>query len=403
MVVVNSKQTRPMIVAITAICFLTIPGLLYNNLNASGLEVAQVLVCNQPGAYLDTCQGQVPTGCQAQPAQCTLNGSSFSLLNQASPFTQLFQGNIFGFFTGLSNPQQGIQGGRGPFDNLGQVFSTVNCQVTKGADGHQTNALIGHCTQTNPDNSNVTEGNAFEWPNWNNGQSGVSRNLDFYNLGNATYPMTCSWETQINYTTLANGPGWTYFGCDVSFGSHVITNPIWSILVAMPVDIGGVATGTNHEYLYAQTENADFDTLPSQNNPFLSTKFENWFQTFKGVLISGSSFSSQYFLPGLNGPVMGFIFGFVLLIIGLGLNFDLNGTFLGTGGGFGAGVNQQGTRLAQILGIGLLVWSPLYSEFSAWFTSGFLPNGIDGSLGIVGLVLDGMFFFGIIWTAMSWT
>lgn len=400
----NAATTTGIILMFISLLIITIPGLVVNNLAANGLvPTSQTQTCstdpNQPTCVLNTA-----VGCQANPAYCNLSGSSISFLNKASPFTQLAQGNIFGFFTGLTNNGTGVQGGRGPFDALGGVFLNGECEVFQNVDGHQTNAAINKCTQTNLDNSNMTQANTATWNNWNVLQTGLpAKSLQFYHLSNASFAMTCSWDAQINYTALANGPGWTYFGCDVSQGALSISGSrIWSLLVAMPVSTGGIPPGMHHWNLFFMLMHSDFD---SGNGPSLSStgffnnQYNNWIFSFKGILISGSPFSSQYFVPGINGPMLAWLAGIVLFIIGLGLNFAINGTFFGTGGGVSAGVNRQGTKLAQVLGIGLMIYAPFYSEFSSWFTTGYFPYGLDGATGGISIAIAALFFGGVLWWA----
>ena len=85
--------------------------------------------------------------------------------------------------------------------------------------------------------------------------------------------------------------------------------------------------------------------------------------------------------------MFGFLAGVIVLLGGLGLQ-------LGMGGGVSAGVNPQGSKLFQVIGITLILWSFLTSEFGTWYSSGILPYGLDGTFGIVGSVITGAMFLG---------
>lgn len=88
--------------------------------------------------------------------------------------------------------------------------------------------------------------------------------------------------------------------------------------------------------------------------------------------------------------VLGFIGGLILALLSLGLY--IQGEFLASGGA--AGVNSQGTKMAQIIGIGLLVWSFIYSEFS----TGLLDlNGVMANAGTSAVLLVGVVFFFGLW------
>ena len=88
----------------------------------------------------------------------------------------------------------------------------------------------------------------------------------------------------------------------------------------------------------------------------------------------------------------GFIAGAVILLV-LSLGIGFSATFLASG--TSASPNQQGTKLAQVIGFSLLLWLPFLSEFGTWL----------GPLGAFGTVLGGVFtlIFGvsIYWRATS--
>jgi hypothetical protein len=58
-----------------------------------------------------------------------------------------------------------------------------------------------------------------------------------------------------------------------------------------------------------------------------------------------------------------FLFGIILLLLSFGLSLSAGGGALTVQGQGGVGVNPQGTKLAQIFGIGLVVYGFIFSEF----------------------------------------
>jgi hypothetical protein len=120
---------------------------------------------------------------------------------------------------------------------------------------------------------------------------------------------------------------------------------------------------------------------------------ETWFTTPQG---GGTALQA-----GFLTPFLAIIVGLILFLVGLGINLQAGGSIFGSGTTLGAGVNPQGTRLAQTLGMALMAYVPLYSEFSSWFTSGFLPNGLDGTIGVIGLGITTCLFAGVIWLTMQ--
>ena len=92
--------------------------------------------------------------------------------------------------------------------------------------------------------------------------------------------------------------------------------------------------------------------------------------------------------------VLGAIIGILLLFMGLGLSIAIQAVATGVS----LGIDAQGARLAQAMGIGLFVWSFVYSEFGqSW-----LPN-LPFNLGTIGfIILSVMFFLGLYWRIFSY-
>lgn len=97
---------------------------------------------------------------------------------------------------------------------------------------------------------------------------------------------------------------------------------------------------------------------------------------------------------GINiGTFFGFVSGIILFVMSFGIGFAA-GAFSNS---FQFSSNEAGTRLAQTLGLGLLIWSPMFSEFGTWFNVFTL-----GLSTIVSLLITIVFFFGIYWQILSW-
>ena len=97
-----------------------------------------------------------------------------------------------------------------------------------------------------------------------------------------------------------------------------------------------------------------------------------------------------------NGGAISFIsffLGVILILLSFGFGFLVEAF---GGNGIELFANDQGTRLAQSLGIGLTVWSFVYSEFSSWLTT------FSFSLGtIIFTMLTACFFMGLYWRMFS--
>lgn len=383
-------------------------GVLFNNSAASGLGNPVTMACNQAGAPLDTCQNSSSVGCQLDPAQCSLSGTSISFLSGNSPFTDVIQGNILGLFQNLNGQNSATQ--HGPFDVTGQgQFYTVNCQgsYTKGTDEWQNFNFDAGCTQTDNGNANLSQSAAVSFLNWNPALSGVSKTLALFHLvTNATHFFHCQAETQINYTAII---GYSYYGCDEVVGTvgnlAIPGIPHWSMMLAIPNQIiyRLNSTAYMHFSIFAQPQNwdalfcAQSQEFPSNTPPFLFfPQCQNFFTSTAGVSTGGLTSFNWGFLT----PLIAFALGIVLFIIGLNMTISAGGSIIGTGTSFLVGTGSQGARLAQSMGVGLLVFAPLYSEFigpiDSWVSV--LPNGLAV---IVPIILAGFFFFGCYQLAMS--
>lgn len=435
----------PMSLIFISLLMLTAPGMLYNNFKNSGLAPAQVLgtagVCGSfaPGAPIDvTCQGSVAAGCQANATACTLN-NGVSFFNAQSPFTAITSGNIFA----LANPVTSNSNvNRGPFDaNGGGQFYHASCYF-EGVQSSSNNmtlngfwATLHSCTQTSSDNQNITtKANTVSFTNWNVNATIFSTTLNpihLFNIANnATFATICSVQGYW-FVTAQPTVGYAVAGCDffgtatgynpsLGAGDNPAKTPIWSFLVALPcsasVPLGtckaGMPSAANpgaNYHLNTLIQPQSWDTAFCPNTfPATTVQIQIWYssqqcnneQTWYTTPHTAGGFgTSGNFNFGFFTPFLTILLGLVLFLIGTGINVRAGGSIFGSGTQFGIGNNRQGTKLAQILGLALIVWTFLYSQFSTWFTSGVLPNGFDGTLGITSIVISGIFFGGVMWQA----
>jgi hypothetical protein len=93
----------------------------------------------------------------------------------------------------------------------------------------------------------------------------------------------------------------------------------------------------------------------------------------------------------------GFIIGILLLLMSLQLGGGASISLLGS---VSWQIGDQGARLAQTAGIGLLIYLPIYSEFgSVWITSANLGFGIAA---IIQLLIPAIFMAGVYWQLASY-
>ena len=417
-----------------ALILLVLPGVFYNNYVNSDLVIQAGsfgLVC--PGLPDTTCQSAIVTGCQASSAVCTLSGSSVSFLSGNSPFTFLLTGNIGGLFSSLSAGTQASN--HGPFDFWGGgAYTKANCLAFSANPTASLNNIgFAFCTQANTDGSNMTLAQSGTWNNWNtNFNTNPVTALHFFGLSrtNSTgVKMNCATLGQLNYTQGLGGAvvgGYTWYGCDVAnVGgspfpptlSTLASKQYWSFILAVPFNQPGLAaTGRTTCNIDAPGESCWKVSFPVQVEGFeteqcfvtqgnqrqtysylVSPQCDQWYSNV--IAQTGAS----GLVWGLLGTFVTFLFGLALFLLGTGINIQGSGSIFGNSAGLSVGSNPQGSKLAQVIGLGLVIWSFLFSEFSSWYTSGFLPYGLDGSFGVVGIAITGSFWFGMFFWATTGT
>lgn len=445
----------------TSIMLIGLPGILYSNFQASGLAGSFNLTC--PNAYQGdfTCQNSEAVACQnaTYSSACSLSGTSISFLNDQSPFTDLITGNILGFYHALTNPGTNTAPQQNAFQIAGLGTAGLfpgTCQAYyQGNATADSSYVLRSCTAVNPQGNNLTFTQApvlQPAPNFPN------RNAQpFYSLGisNSTeWPKTASAYLQsdmcnllVTYNTFTGAFDDSLYGCQYYATSNHVTS-YWYFATNINASSGGWTVRT-----YGGTRTpaycaAHFGLNQTQCAPFhvpVTVQPEAWDvydcypqdnQNFSG----GTTFhqdlgpgtppgTAHFYNPLVVGPItpqcaqllqsvhnydrtntpqnstlqlgagLGWVISILLFIIASGINFNMTGDVLATGGGLGMGANRQATKFAQVLGLGLVAFLPLYSEFSVWFTSGILPNGFDGPAGIVSIMSIILFFFGVVWVA----
>jgi hypothetical protein len=80
--------------------------------------------------------------------------------------------------------------------------------------------------------------------------------------------------------------------------------------------------------------------------------------------------------------------GLVLVLIGLGIG----GAFSFLGSGFSFNVNEAGTRLAQTVGVGLLLWGSVTALFGGWQDVLGFGVGLTLNITLITMFVLGLFF-----------
>ena len=120
-------------------------------------------------------------------------------------------------------------------------------------------------------------------------------------------------------------------------------------------------------------------------------------------LIVSGQFSvvwSQLIAPTVDWSILGallsLIVGAILLILSLGITFGFSIQALATGASasFGGG-HEQGGKLLQAIGIGMLIWGMTLSTIGGWET---YLDGISANIStLFNILLELAFCLGIVW------
>lgn len=395
-------KTHSMELIFFPLFILIFTGMLANTFSSSGVQTNPV--------YPATCQAVAicyPTnknGCDsAVNPNCNLSSTSrFSFLNANSPFTGFFTGNVGEFANAFSANSQNSVTSSQPFIYFQNASATDNLKPNDSGT-----IILGVCQNINGTN----------WFGPNGGSGGLNIKLScdqiFLNstqvpqaeskLFPAAFPLTAS----LNCTSFSSGSSagtttpWVYLGCDAKWAS-----PLWAKFLI-------VAVNATSELFAAQASPASislytFILFTNQQSTFASSQDPTYCALIVGF---GGPFISKTVAPTtlctswgqaikqslpLNAPsqfagilLLGFFVGVIFLILGLGIGLNV-GVFTNS---LGFTPDSQGTKLMQVLGIGLTTWTFVYSEFGlTWIPN--LPLGIDA---IVTISLSFTFFLGLYW------
>lgn len=408
---------KPFFLIIGAVVMLCFPGIIFNNMQASGLTPSYSATCpTYDTPSMPICYNGNNAGCQLAANQCSLSPSSvsFGFLSTSSPFTNLLSGDIFGFFGSLTSTSGATQ--HGPFDPAGGgAYYPVSCQIQWATKSHWAvqNILFHSCTFTNSvGNVNLTSSypaftTTLSAPAESALPSGSSFTTSFPTLvSNSTYAASCQPMAYSNYTSYTgttnggNTNGFVWAGCQYSHTSSPYQT--WSFLISIPNAVllnggGGIScAGYCHVSAYLQQEQwytygcVSYYETPAVNSAFGSIQCTNFLNSVLNV--NGGQAAAPSLNFGLLAPVVGFIIGLILFVAGLSISFTLPVPSTNAG----VAVGSQGARLAQIFGMGLLIWTPLYSEFGngSWLSPIYLPYGLSI---VMTVCLTGTFFLGLFW------
>ena len=354
---------------VIAIGILVLPGILVNNLQNNGLiSTSQTQVCNQ---QLDTCTLSANVGCQYSPTNCSLQGSSVQFLNPCSVWTNILTLNYVGFVSSF-------------FTNCGQSTQQQQFEVNNNVGANQT---VVNSSPLALAGSNTT------FTGCTQGKYGL--------FGPAQTSFVCptSNPSPLYFNNAATVPPFG-FACGMfaqTIGNATSSPPIKPSLVTCNLEDSGTSTvfiSSVSCWIYGVAK------APQPANIREAVCKTNTLITYGISLGTGLITSSSISFGSILGFGLSLLGATVVLFIGLGINIGAISATLGS--------NPQGTKLAQTYGMGLLLFMPLYSEFSTWFSNGYLPAGLDGNifngqLGIVSVVLVVCMFLGLYFVSQSGT
>ena len=396
----SSINTTGVGLMLFSIVIFALVGMAITNLNNSG--VSAFVPASSCATYICPINTATNVVCVTQ-TQCQVN--AFSFLNPNSPFTCIFAVNYQCFLNSLSsvNPNQVL-----PFQ-LWQTTNPIfmNCTNIVNAPTH--NSTIGvskigiACFQTYQNNTQIassisnlpkaplyyanctdsvgiiTYGLYEYWFCNNNNGANTPYSPAYVNTTKAWFYIIAQSYSSFNNWVQCTGyePSPTT-GCNFIAQGFIITNPAGVNFTSASSNVGDNPNACI--VMYAHNENSS-----------LSPDCISWLNS---VAQTNQQASGGQGFANL-GIVGGLVAGLILLLIGLGIG--ISGGVLTFN--FSMTPNSQGTRFCQLLGIALLIWSPLYSEFGSWIFNNQLSLGIGG---LISITMLGLFFLGL-WRTMEGT
>lgn len=382
--VVQAGKTHSMELILFPIIFLFFSGVIANSFTSSAINTSPQLpatTCSSNAQALSGAQICFPTntnGCDNSVSNCNFtSATSYSFLNPNSPFAQLLTGNVLGFlasaFSGSETP------------NSYQIGETLCVGFANGAYLNQTGQGITKFSCA----GDIRYGNA-QLPNVlpllnatsNNG------NVSIWSLNGCpnTVGVTCTNGTssngqysqaETNAFYIINGTTLTTGQCTVLGVTYPQCGVFWRVFAA-----GGVTTFTC----------ASSNGTLNYYGKLINLKVSTYYCLIPYSTQAGSTSASTGLASTFS--VWGFIFGFILLVLGLGIT--LSTQIVGSGGTVGA--NQQGSKMAQAFGLGILVWTFIFGEFGATW----LPNLPFNFGTMITVTFTAMFFLGLYWRIFSY-
>ena len=367
-------KTHSMELIVFPLFVLILIGIISNNMIASNVQTMPTFQISSYSLGVVTPIGN--NGCDSSKQNCNFTvASAYTFLNPNSPFTLLVQGNILSFivniFTMSESPNifysayslcYSIE--NGVFQNESNIdIHGFVCQgyTANGAGTHPfPNAGV-------PINFTSNDGNNSIWQGFG------------CKLVNGNYP--CS------FTNLHNTAQWTGNATFVSFWGLYLKNGT-TIQQSATCSIGQtiISLGGCNILMPFLFHSSSVFTCQSQKG--LREMGINTTTTFSFCLIPAiNPATSASSLPN-SFSAISFITGALLLFLGIGLAI--------TSAVIGFSINAQGTKLAQVFGFGLIVWSFIYGEFGSWLSVFTLGIGT-----IVFVMFTASFFLGLYWRMFS--
>lgn len=387
---------------------LMIVGLAANSFQSSSLQTVPIL----PTPY---CTGTIepgecyPTnvnGCDLSVSGCNFTAkTSFPFLNQNSPFTALITGHFGQFINDVVNPALGtltpqpftyFESGSPP---IFAICANVN-GTAPSASGTATQKFTVQCSHTYQNSTHVAYASSLTFANSTaafTGNYNCTNFQDFATWATTRYvywgcsflPANPSFGTALPISPGNNNETWGFLAAvNGTDGNNwqVQTNVGGAHLVDLAVSLLLVTSNSSN---FADSPQLCVNAYFHSSSVSVTPDCRSWINAIGQTVSTNSNANGFAFLMGI-----GFIAGIVFLILGLGLG--LNVQIFTTG--FGLTPDSQGTKLMQSLGIGLVTWSFIYSEFGAsWLP--FLPFNL-GTIGFVTLTI--MYFAGLYWRLFSY-
>jgi hypothetical protein len=362
------------------ILFLVFTGVILNNAQANNMQTTPVITGYPCVIGVGSCSliatPANPTGCLASMSNCNISKvNSIQFLNDNSPFTLLIQGNIVAFFSSVFNGGEVSNhiysgyttciplNGNNFFNATGQAIYSFMCQGISSVNNtnFKPNAGVPMNATSNGGNNSIWDivgcqaNSNFNYPCLVNGTSDGEASWNGTNSLGTFYAFYVK-----NGTAIGHGASCTIFS----------TNPACQIVMPW-LYVGGVTTFTcpSTHHVNGLNINATYYycLLPVVNPSVGSTGSDSLPNSFAGL---------------------SFLFGALLFFLGFGTAI--------TSAIIGFQINAQGTRLAQVFGIGLLAFGFLSSEFGSWLYV--LPLNL-GDIATIALAV--IFFFGLYWRLFS--